>query len=144
MSINDCAAIFPVSLYSGSSSRMDHGHVAYCVVHSISLCLAVLSFFLCPSLSVILSLSLILLHENNRASFSTGKIIQLQTSPWFFHALHSAFLSMFPCHHLILLLKCTHCFFLYARDFFSLSKPWLVTGKICRKCHTIFKLVIYH
>lgn len=80
------------------------------------------SFFLSVSipLSHSLSLSLILLHENNRASLSTGTVIQLQTCPCYFHTLHSAFLSMSSCHRLILLLKFPHCSFQYARIIFFL------------------------
>lgn len=116
---------------------VDHGHVPYCVVHSIS-SLSGCSFFLCPSLCRSLSLSLILLHENNRVFLYTGTVFQLQTSPCFFHTLHSAFLTMFSCHRLILPLKFPHCF--CEQVFFSMTCYRKNLVHVSRN----FKLVIYH
>lgn len=103
--------IFPESLYCDRCSGMDHGHVTHAQYFSLCICL----FFLHPSLSLSHSLSLILFHENNGASLSTGTVIQLQTSPCFLHPLNSAYLSVFSCHCLIPCLKFQH-FILLARE----------------------------
>lgn len=112
LSISDCVAIFAES-HGSPSCGISWGAVWFPPL-TCTVFLFVSLFILSVSvpLSHSLSLSLILFHENNRASLSSGTVIQLQTSPCFWQTLNSAYLSMFSCHCLSLRLKFPHCFFL--------------------------------